>query len=72
MIPMNFTPYMEHTYYGVMIPDLLGEKTSPSQTIDFVLGARMTTEASPAQISASPPSRTLSRLLACLENSIFQ
>jgi hypothetical protein len=32
---------MEHTYYGLMTLDLLGEKSKyPSQTINFVLGCQ--------------------------------
>jgi hypothetical protein len=35
---MNITPYMEHTYYGVMTLDLLGGTCRyPSQTTDFLL-----------------------------------
>lgn len=35
VIPMNYSPYKEHTYYGVITLDLLGEKSKyPSQTID--------------------------------------
>jgi len=38
MIPRSFTPYMEPTYYGTMILDLLGKNCRfPSQTTDFVL-----------------------------------
>jgi hypothetical protein len=35
--PISATPYMEHTYYGLMTLNLLGEKCRyPSQTIDFI------------------------------------
>ena len=38
VIPMSIEPYMEHTYYGVMTLDLLGEKSQyPTQTIDWIL-----------------------------------
>ena len=34
LIPINFTSYMEHTYYGVMTLALFGEENKyPSQTI---------------------------------------
>jgi hypothetical protein len=38
VIHRSVTPYMEHTYYGVMTLDLLGESCRfPWQTMDFVL-----------------------------------
>lgn len=38
VVPMNFTPYMEHAYYGVMTLALFDEVVRfPSQTVDFVL-----------------------------------
>jgi hypothetical protein len=38
VIPINFMPYVEHTYFGVFTLDLLGEKCSyPQRTIDFLL-----------------------------------
>lgn len=41
VIPMNFTPYMEHTYYGLMTLDLLGEKCRyPSQTAEWALNCQ--------------------------------
>lgn len=41
VMPVNFTPYMEHTYYGLMTLELLGEKSRfPSQTITWVLSCQ--------------------------------
>ncbi len=38
IVPINYTPYMEHTYYGAMTLDLLGEKCRyPQQTADWIL-----------------------------------
>lgn len=38
VVPMNFTPYMEHMYYGLMTLALFDEESRyPSQIIDFVL-----------------------------------
>jgi hypothetical protein len=41
VIPLNFMPYIEYTYFGVMTLDSFGEKTKyPSQTVEFVLGCQ--------------------------------
>ena len=41
VIPINFTPYMEHTYCGVMTLDLFGEKSMyPQQTADWILSCQ--------------------------------
>lgn len=38
VVPMNFTPYMEHVFYGVMTLALFDEESRyPSQITDFVL-----------------------------------
>ncbi|MCW3983787.1 MAG: hypothetical protein NWE96_07305 [Candidatus Bathyarchaeota archaeon] len=40
-IPINFTPYIEYTYYGVMALELLNEKSRyPIQTADWVLSCQ--------------------------------
>ena len=44
VIPLNFNPYMEYSYDGVMALGLLGEKSKyPSQTIDWVLNCQKNT-----------------------------
>jgi hypothetical protein len=41
VIPINYTPYMEHAYYGLMTLVLLGEESRyPAQTIDWVLSCQ--------------------------------
>jgi hypothetical protein len=43
-VPINFTPYIEYTYYGVMALELLNEKPRyPSQTADWVLSCQRST-----------------------------
>lgn len=38
VIPLNFTPCMEQTYYDVMMLDLFGEKIRyPQETLDWIL-----------------------------------
>lgn len=44
VIPMNITPYMEYTYYGLMALDLLGQKSRyPDQTAAWILSCQKTT-----------------------------
>jgi hypothetical protein len=43
VIPINYTPYMEHTFCGLMTLDLLGEKSLyPFQTIEWILSCQNT------------------------------